>query len=199
MKIASDNYVMTDSGFRTVFQLLQIQNESKQLPKVLTFDLLKSSGNLYYETIGSIKTYNNVDIYESFFMDIPNSRISTVYLSNETSILQYDIRPTNIEPLIQRSLNVFGYLLNNKSIITTQWTPLRELNNFGTLTPNVSFSDIVTKFLEKKILIRDDVFSIVKQDTEGVDDQGNPIIIPGVEIPVFTSRHPLNVNFILVK
>jgi len=63
----------------------------------------------------------------------------------------------------------------------------------------LTFSDIVTKFLEKKILVRDDVYSIVSPDTQGVDDQGNPITIPGVEIPIFVSRHLHNSNFVLVK
>ena len=199
MKISSDNFVMTDTGSRTVFQLLQMQTELKPLPKVLTFDLSKSTGNLYYTEIGSIKTYPNVDVYESFFMDSPSSKMTTVYLSAETSIFQYDVKPTNIEPLVQRSMNVYGYLLNNKSTITTAWRQVRELNNFGTLTPNLTFSDVVTKFLEKKILVRDDVYSIVSPDTQGVDDQGNPITIPGVEIPIFVSRHLHNSNFVLVK
>jgi len=199
MKIASDNFIMTSIGFKTVFQLLQMQKNLTPLPKVLTFDISKSTDNLFFTEIGSIATHTDIDVYECFFMDSPCSKITTAYLSSDTSILMYDIKPTNIEPLVQRSSNVFSYLLNNKNDILYKWMELREFDNYGVLSPNVTFSDIVTKFLEKRILVRDNMYTILSPDTTGVDGNGDPITIPGTVIPIFVSRFLYNCNYILVK
>ena len=75
--------------------------------------------------------------------------------------------------MIDKTKNVFQYLVNNHAIIQTLWNEIRLLNSYGVKMPNLTFSDIVTVFLDKDILTSDAAYTI----TDTISHTAIPIFI----------------------
>ena len=147
---------------------------------------INTSQKVFFRDNYTITKEENVDLIQARFSDHLSSKMSDVICSDDGEIFQYEIRPVTNEPIINKTRNVSQYLANNHSVIKTQWKDIKSLISFGTLMANLSFSDIVTTFLEKKTFINDAAYTFTDKNT-------------GNTVPLFVNRNVSHSNFILFK
>lgn len=147
---------------------------------------INTSQRIFFRDQYTITKVTDVELLQTRFADHLASRISDITCSSDTSVYQYDVVNVTNEPIIDKTKNVFQYLANNHAIIQTLWNEIRLLNSYGVKMPNLTFSDIITVFLDKDILTSDAAYTIT--DT-----------ISHTAIPIFINRNINHSNFILAK
>jgi hypothetical protein len=176
---------MTNQGYRTVSQLMTSYNIGRAYPKVLTYNSDSNEPELIFEDISSIEVYENIDFYETVFIENPTSRTVITCVSLDTEFLRYNVKPTSLEPILNRSHNVYSYIIHNRENINMEWIALNDMTNYGMAMPFLCVSDTVVQFMEKKPRLRDNGYEILGENQD--------------PIPVFTSKVIAHTNFILTR
>lgn len=147
---------------------------------------INTAQKLYFRSNYTITKVDNVSLLQVRFSDHLSSRMSDIVCSDDGEIFQYDIKPVSNEPIIDKTRNVYQYLTNNHTIIETLWKDISSLVSFGVMMPNLTFSDIVTRFLDKSIFVNNAAYTFTDNTT-------------GLAIPLFVNRNTNHSNFILIR
>lgn len=149
-------------------------------------DLFNTSYNgMFFTDIASIVEEDDVQLLKCRFRDNLLARTVDILVSGDTEIFQYNLVRTTNEPIVNRTFNVFNYISTNLAIIDVKWSSIESLTNYGILSPNLTFSDVVSKFTDRYIMAKDKAYQVL-------DTNGDPI-------PVFICQESHIPNFILVK
>jgi hypothetical protein len=183
MKIGADVFIITNQGYRTISQLLTSYSIGRAYPKVLTYDPNASEPELYFEDISTIELYEDTPLYEVIFIENPTSRTIITSCSLDTQFLKYNVKPTTIEPIVNRSHNVYSYIIHNRESINMEWELLSNMTNYGVAMPFLCVSDTIVQYMEKKPKSQDNAYEIIGSTAE--------------PIPIFTNKMIAQTNFIL--
>lgn len=164
MLLGKSNLVYTDTGVRSVFDLYKDMNSDYELPKVLSYN--EETNTNIFQTIKNIEFVKNIDLYKVSFSDQILAKTFNVECSLDTEFLLYNIITTTVEPIIVHAYNVYHYLKYNKPHYSLNWKPLSFMVNYAMVSPVVTLGDIVVKYLEKKLIIKDTAYKITFNDNE---------------------------------
>jgi hypothetical protein len=134
-----------------------------ELPDVLTYDEISNTNK--FVSLSNIEIHKNVDIYKVSFSDQILAKTFNVTCDIDTEFLLYNIILTSVEPIMRNAFNVYHYLKYNKEHYSLVWKPLSFMMNYAVTSPALCLGDMVVKFLERKLLIKDTCYSInTKED-----------------------------------
>jgi hypothetical protein len=183
MKIGADVFIITSQGYRSVSQLTTSYSIGRAFPKVLTYNPESTEPELYFDDISNIELYEDIQLYEVIFIENPTSRTIVTSCSLDTQFLKYNIKPTTVEPIVNRSHNVYSYIIHNRESINMEWELLSNMVNYGTAMPFLCVSDTIVQYMEKKPRSQDNAYEVIGSSND--------------PIPVFTTKMIAQTNFIL--
>lgn len=185
-----NNYIYTERGILSINDLIHMQENSEDLPKVLTFNTDKTSDDYlkyYFTSVDSIEESTYQNMYEVRFVDVFSSRNVIVNATIDTEILQYNIVQTDDHPIMNKNYQVIRYLKANihHPKININWVPLSALLNYANKSPNICVGDTVIKFSNKIFRGIENAYYLKKYDDV---------------LPVFAAlTKSTHFNFVLVK
>lgn len=164
MLLAKNNLIYTDTGIRGVFDLYKDLNSDYELPKIFSYN--EETNTVDLKEIYNIAPVKDVDLYKVSFSDQLLAKTFNVECSLDTEFLLYNIITTTVEPIFSHTYNVYHYLKYNKPHYSLNWKPLSFMVNYAITSPVVTLSDIVVKYLEKKLIIKDTAYEITFSSQE---------------------------------
>ena len=162
MILAKNNLIYTDTGIRGVFDLFKDLNSDYELPKIFSYN--EDTNTVDLKDIYSIEPVKDIDLYKVSFSDQLLAKTFNVECSLDTQFLLYNIITTTVEPIFNHTYNVYHYLKYNKPHYSLNWKPLSFMVNYAITSPVVTISDMVVKYLEKKLIIKDTAYKITFGD-----------------------------------
>lgn len=188
LNIGDNVFIHIIDAHGSVYDINKLIDIDSDLDKInISSDInINAAQKLYFRSNYTITKVDDVDLLQVRFSDHLSSRMSDIICSGDGEIFQYDIKPVSNEPIIDKTRNVYQYLTNNHTIIETLWKDINSLVSFGVMMPNLTFSDIVTRFLDKSIFINNTAYTFTDN-------------ITGLAIPLFVNRNTNHSNFILIR
>lgn len=207
MLLGPDTLIITNIGMKNVSELYRDYQTSvddqtdPKLPEVLTYDT--HFRKLKFVPLLKVEQHDDVELYQSKFYDTFMSKMTALVSSKDTEILRYDIVNTKLEPIIGGSYNVYSYLYHNWKKADPDWEPISSLLNHGAVAPNLASGDLVSKFVERQVLVSDFAYSVYtgRKDIKTRKKDSEPKLEDRFEaVPVFASQSfHFNYNFIFVR